>query len=109
MIDMDWKLILYVLGPVVVLIAAMMELYKKKIRKDKSTVWEIRIVAGVVSYGLSWICYISFNLPGQPLAVLYYGLGVFIAQCYVDMRIIKLIVRAWLKRKGVVDGFEWNE
>jgi len=69
---MDWKLILYVIGPVVVLIAAMMELYKKKLRKDGASVWENRIVAGLLSFGLSWICYVSFHLPGEPIAILYY-------------------------------------
>ncbi len=106
---MDWKLILYVIGPAVVLIAAMMELYKKKIRKDRASVWEIRFLAGLLSFGLSWICYVSFHLPGEPIAMLYYGLGISVAQCYVDMKIIKLIVRTWLKRKGIIDGFKWDE
>ena len=44
---MDWLLILKVLGPVVVAIAIFIEVYKKKIKKDKfnpATVWKIAAV-----------------------------------------------------------------
>lgn len=107
---MDWMLIVKVLGPVVVAIACMMELYKKKIRKDRSNRLEIQVVALLFSITLTAIGYFAFSLPGGLLAILYYTTGVYIAQCYVDMRIVKRFAKAWLNRKGVnLDGYKWDE
>ncbi|GEM_PF-2949380 len=107
---MDWMLIVKVLGPVVVAIACIMELYKKKIRKDRSKKLEIQIVALLLSISLTVIGYFAFSLPGGFLAIFYYTTGVYVAQCYVDMRIVKLFVKAWLNRKGVnLDGYKWDE
>ena len=107
---MDWMLIAKVLGPVVVAIACMMELYKKKIRKDRPNRLEIQVVACLLSISLTAIGYLAFSLPGGLLAILYYSTGVYIAQCYVDMRIVKRLVTAWLNRKGAnLDGYKWDE
>lgn len=98
---MDWELIGKVLGPVVVLIACVMELYKKRIRRDKSSKIENQMVGAILSIGMSIIGYLAFGLPGNMIAILYYSIGVYVIQCYVDMRIVKTIVRSWMKRKGV--------
>jgi len=98
---MDWKLVGKVLGPVVVIIACIMELYKKRFRKDKTSKIENQLIAAILSIGMSIISYLAFGLPGNPVAILYYSIGVYIVQCYVDMRIVKTIVRMWMKRKGV--------
>lgn len=107
---MDWMLIAKVLGPVVVAIACIMELYKKKLRKDKAIRIEIQVIALLFSIILTAIGYFAFSLPGRLLAIFYYSTGVFIVQCYVDMRIVKRLVKAWLKYKGVnLDGYKWDE
>jgi hypothetical protein len=98
---MDWQLIGSVLGPIVILIACVMELFKKRIRKSKSLKIENQLVAAFFSVGLTIIGYLAFDLPGNPIAIAYYSIGVYILQCYVDMRIVKTIVRIWMKRKGV--------
>ena len=100
---MDWKLILFVLGPAVVIIALMVEAYKKKIRKDRAKPWEIRILAIVLTVILTYTGTKGFDLPGHDLAIVYYAIGVYGLQFFVDMKVIKALVRSWAKRKGIED------
>lgn len=100
---MDWKLILYVLGPAVVIIALLVEAYKKKIRKNQAKPWEIRILAIILTAILTYTGVKGFDLPGHDLAIVYYMIGVYALQFFVDMKVIKSLVNAWAKKKGIED------
>ena len=100
---MDWKIVLYVLGPAVVIIALLMEAYKKILRKDRAKVWEIRILAVVLTVVLTWTGVKGFSLPGSTLALVYYSLAVYALQFFVDMHVIKILVSAWARKKGIDD------
>jgi len=107
---MDWLLILKVLGPVVVAIAIFIEFYKKKIKKDKFDPIKVWKIAAVLSFLFSTVGYFSFDLPGHHIAIVYYSILVYNLQFVVDMKLIKLLTRAYAKSKGVVlEGFEWDE
>ncbi len=107
---MDWKLTLYILGATVFFIAGFMELYKKGIRQDKAKEAEIYSVALFCSVSLSTIAYFSFNLPGSYFAIAFYSAGAYVLQYYIDMKIIKALVRMYAKSKGVtLEGFKHDE
>ena len=107
---MDLKSTLYVLLAIAACIAAFMELYKKRIRKDKAKELEIWLVAGACALALPAIAYFAFSFPGKVLAILLYGLGVFICQYYFDMKVIKKVVKAVARSKGItLEGFKHDE
>lgn len=99
-----------VLASEIVAIAIFIEVYKKKIKKDKFnpvTIWKI---AGVLSVILTVVGYLSFDLPGSWFAIIYYSLMVYALQFMFNMKVIKWIVKMFAKSKGVVmEGFEWDE
>lgn len=107
---MDLMLIAKVLLPAVFIIAVFIEIYKKKIVKDKFHPKSIWKVAFSLSLALSTIGYFSFDLPGHYTAIIYYTVLVYALQYIVDMKLIKMIVKAYVKSKGIVlEGFEWDE
>ncbi|PKL11650.1 MAG: hypothetical protein CVV52_13120, partial [Spirochaetae bacterium HGW-Spirochaetae-8] len=106
----DLKSTLYVLLAIAVGIAAFLELYKKGIRKDKAKELEIWLVAWVLSVVFSSVAYVSFHLQGSPFAIILYSAGVYICQYYFDMKLIKKVVKAWAKSKGItLEGFKHDE
>lgn len=100
---MDWMTILKVLGPAVAFIAIFMEAYKKNIRQDKAKAWENWLIGGILSITFSIVGYLSFDLPGKPISMIYYALCVFALQLVVDMKIIKSLVKVFLKKKGFTE------
>jgi ABC-type nitrate/sulfonate/bicarbonate transport system substrate-binding protein len=100
---MDWNIILKVLGPSVLFIAIFMEAYKKNIRSDKAKDWENWLLAGILSVTFAVVGYLSYDLPGKPIAILYYSFGIFAVQLIVDMKIVKAVVRIWLKKQGLTE------
>ena len=93
-------------------IAALMEVYKKTIRKDKAKKVEIYIVAEVL-VALSVLILKVLNifqpilgLIGAPLWADYilYNIGIYIFQMQADMKIIKKLIKScaseFLKSKG---------
>ena len=109
-IDMDWLLIVKILGPIVVTIAIFVEFYKLKIRKGKFEPHEVWILAGVLSVVLTVVAYLSFDLPGSPVAMLYYSILVYAVQFVVNMKVLKAITKEWAKRKGFkLEEYEWDE
>ena len=107
---MDLKNTLYVLLAIAIGIAAFMELYKKQIRKDRAKEREIWLVAGLCSLMLTAIAYFAFRFPGNHLGILLYFCGVYVCQYYLDMKVIKKVVKAWAKSKGItLEGFKHDE
>jgi hypothetical protein len=100
---MDWNIILKVLGPSVVFIAIFMEAYKKNIRNDKAKDWENWLLGGILSITFAVVGYLSYDLPGKPISMVYYASGIFAVQLIIDMKIVKAIVRIWLKNKGLTE------
>lgn len=97
-------------------IGTLMEFYKKKIRKDQVKVWEVRVIAGV----LSCLAAIGFKITGlfTPIItaifteltvwvdVALYAVVIFVCQLQADMKTVKAIVRlatqSFLNDKAVV-------
>lgn len=93
-------------------IAALMEVYKKTIRKDKAKKVEIYLVAEVL-VALSVLILEVLNifqpilgLIGAPLWADYvlYNIGIYIFQMQADMKVIKKLIKScaseFLKSKG---------
>lgn len=82
-------------------VSALVEFYKKVIRKGQSGVWENRIVAGVLSIGaavlicLTGLAYLFFGNMIANIAV--YSVAIFLLQLFVDMKIIKAILEAAIR------------
>lgn len=112
---MDWKLtlllILGVLTPAVVIIAILMEVYKKAIRKDKANVWEIRSVATALTLILTYSGVKGFDLPGHGPSIVYYFFGVYALQFVIDMKVVKAVAKALIKHLAKKKGIEnpWEE
>jgi len=107
---MDWLLVLKVLGPGVVVIAILIETYKKKIKRNKFDPVKVWKIAAVLSLFFSVIGYFSFDLPGQYIAIAYYTIVVYALQFVVDMRLIKFLMQAYAKSRGILlEGYEWDE
>lgn len=86
-------------------IAALMEVYKKQIRKDRARAWEIWIVAEALSalaVGVLAILGIFkpiLGLIGAPIWADYiiYNIGIFVLQMTADMKLIKKLVKSCAK------------
>ena len=86
-----------VMGLLAVLgVSSLVEFYKKVIRKDKAGVWEIRIVAAVLSIGVSVLmCLTGLAYPffdAQVINIIIYSVVIFLIQLFLDMKIIKMIL-----------------
>lgn len=104
------ELIGVILLACILIVAAFMEVYKKKFRKDKASDAEIYSVALAMSLILTLASYFGFHLDGSLWAIPIYFIFVYTAQFYCSMKIIKSIVKHIAKKKGVtLDGFEYNE
>lgn len=107
---MDWKTTAIILAAAIVIIAVFMEAYKKFIRKDRAGRKEIMCVAIALSMLVTTFSFYGFDLPGHDLAIGLYFLGIYSAQFFVDMKLIKALIRLYAKKKGVtLDGFGFNE
>lgn len=77
-------------------VSALVEFYKKVIRKDEAGVWEIRIVALVVSAAVSALmCLNGLAFPifgNNILNIVVYALVIFLIQLFLDMKLIKKIL-----------------
>lgn len=98
---MDIKMTALVLIVTAALIAAFMEIYKKKIRKDNAGRWEIYGVALALSVATSATGYKAFGFEGTLWAIPLYAFLVFTVQFFVNMEIIKSVVKSYAKRKGI--------
>ena len=88
-------------------IGTLMEWYKKKVRKDQASVWEIRGIALVLSLGVAAL--FAFTGIGFPvfetlftkmapvlakiLDIVLYGVVIFVLQLQSDMKLLKGIIR----------------
>ena len=97
-------------------IGTLVEFYKKKIRKDKAGVWEVRAIAAV----LSCLAAIGFKITGLFTPVItaiftnltvwvdvaLYAVVIFVCQLEADMKTVKAIVKiatqAVLKDKNAI-------
>ena len=96
-------------------LAAIMETYKKVIRKDKSKKWENLIVGlALSSASVALLIFSDVLVPvlgiiGAPLWAdhLMYTLGIFLLQLNVNMKLVKKIVKVivtnLLKRANLTD------
>ena len=84
-------------------ISVLMEFYKKKIRKDQAKVWEIRVIAAV----LSCLAAVGYKVTGLFTPVLtaiwpnltvwvdvaLYAVVIFLGQLQGDMKFVKAIIK----------------
>ena len=84
-------------------IGTLMEIYKKKIRKDQAKVWEVRVIAGV----LSCLAAIGFKITGLFTPVItaiwpsvtvwvdvaLYAVVIFVCQLEADMKTVKMLIK----------------
>lgn len=77
-------------------VSALVEFYKKVIRKDKAGVWEIRAVALVLSAAVSALmCLNGLAFPildNNILNIVIYAVVIFVIQLFLDMKLIKKIL-----------------
>ncbi|NLF35443.1 MAG: hypothetical protein GX585_05700 [Clostridiales bacterium] len=107
---MDYKFIITIVILCVIAVAAFMESYKKIIRKDTAKHWEIHTVAVGISLIVAVCCYFGFSLPGSLWAIPLYFFGFYTAQFFVNMKVVKAIVKWFIKKKGVtLEGYNYDE
>ena len=77
-------------------IAAIMEFYKKTIRKGQSAKWENWLVGAALSVGVSVLdCLTGLAYPfvaNMAFNILIYAVVFFFVQLFVDMKFIKMII-----------------
>jgi formate-dependent nitrite reductase membrane component NrfD len=107
---MDFEFIGLVLLFSIIAIALFMEVYKKKFRKNQANDREIYFVASLVSLVATASCYFGIPLPGKIWSLFIYFFFVYTAQFFVDMKVVKSIVKWYAKKKGVtLEGYDFNE
>jgi len=84
-------------------ISALMEFYKKNIRKDHAKVWEIRVIAGVLSCLAAVACKVTglftpiitaiFTNLTPWIDVVLYAVVIFFLQLEADLKTLKAIVK----------------
>lgn len=87
-------------------IGLLMEVYKKKIRKDKAKVWEIKCVAlivsflfGIVLYQMLEVSSICTVIKNTPWLIIPSGLVIYLLQRPVCMSFWKPLIKKWMERK----------
>jgi small-conductance mechanosensitive channel len=103
------------MGGIIVLVALafavglLMEVYKKKVRKDRWKDWEIRLVAYLLSIGggfLSWkVIDVDAVLPGlcsTPWLILLFSVFIYLLQLDSCMGFWKPLLKRWMERR--LDG-----
>jgi len=82
-------------------VSALVEFYKKTIRKDQAKSWENWVVGGVLSIGVSvLICLKGLAYPifsNMLVNIGVYALVIFVLQLFVDMKFIKKILASALE------------
>ena len=82
-------------------VSALVEFYKKVIRKDQAGVWETRAVAAVLSAAVSALMYykgLAFPLfEGAIVNIAVYAVVIFLIQFFLDMKLIKKILASMLE------------
>lgn len=77
-------------------VAALMEFYKKTIRKGHAAAWENWVVGAVVSAGISaLVCYTGLAYPffgNMIINVAVYAVAFFLIQMFLDMKVIKKLI-----------------
>lgn len=93
--------------------ATLIEIYKKKLRKDKSKKWENILIAGVLS-GVDIVILILLNIFKPILGLIeapiwadyaLYFVGFYYFQKMTDMRIVKKLIRSCAKSLLQTYGF----
>lgn len=83
-----------------------MESYKKLIRRDKAAIWEIRLVAlilsgllGAVTWRITNVTELSPYLTGTPWMIIPYTILIYILQKPACMKFWKPILKKWLEKQ----------
>lgn len=86
-------------------VSALVEFYKKTIRKDQAKTWENWVVGAVLSVGFAaLICFkgLAYTLFSNPiLNVAVYAAVIFLLQMFIDMKFIKKILASALEHADV--------
>lgn len=87
-------------------IGLVMECYKKVIRKDEAFLWEIRIIAMVLSalfavvvWKVTDVTQLSALLTGTPWMIITYTVIIYLLQKPACMVYWKPLLKKWLDRK----------
>lgn len=87
-------------------VGLMMELYKKKMRKDKAGDWENKIIAlglsaifGYVFFKISAFYELSAMVKDTPWLIIPSALLIYILQLPACMAFWKPLLKKWMKRK----------
>jgi len=75
------------------LVASIMELIKHKVFNDEAETVKMVIVGLILSAFITVVLYYSFGLVGEPLAMVFYGLSVYVVQKQLDMQAIRPIIK----------------
>ena len=82
-------------------VSALVEFYKKTIRKGEAGVWETRIVAAVLSIGVAILICLKglafLPLENMILNIAIYAVVIFVLQLFLDMKLIKKIIASALE------------
>lgn len=95
----------------ILLVSTFVEFYKKKIRKDKAGIAEIKaisilssaLVTAILVYFHMYLPILGHLLMDAPIWVDHIGYfaAIYILQYVVDMKLIKAGIKSWLKRYGI--------
>lgn len=95
-------------------IGTLMEVYKKKIRKDQAKVWEIRLISGALSIGVA-VAYKVTGLFTPVISAIFtnvtpwvdvalYAVVIFFGQLEADMKTVKDLIK--LSTNAVINNKE---
>ena len=101
------KLLLLIIIAFSTFVGMVMELYKKKIRKDKADVFEIGMVAWAFSVLFGFIVFMIFDknslpaeLAASPLLIVLFAVLIYLFQLPACQAIWKPILKKWAERKA---------
>ena len=100
------KLITLILIAFSVFVGLVMELYKKKIRKDKADIFEIGMVAwafsvlfGIITYLITGEAAMPEGIIHTPLLFVLYAVLIYLFQLPACQAVWKPILKKWIERK----------
>ena len=82
-------------------VSALVEFYKKTIRKGEAKAWETRVVAAVLSIGVAALICLKglafLPVENMILNIVIYAVVIFVLQFFLDMKLIKKIIASALE------------
>lgn len=88
-----------ILGAGALLVASLMEIIKHGVFGDNAKTGVMVALGILLSVILTPVLFYGFDLMGEPLAMIFYAISMYVVQKQVDMKAIRPVIKGFLQKK----------